>query len=140
MNKLINNSTYMRNIQTVDKPLAKFCVEVALEQLHDNLDYVNEQPAGSSMYGVVPWPQVCAHPRCCKELFDQCKLGQRDSKGQPVKKSTELRAFAPDLLYYFKGLKCGRFPKQCNGVHVGLTGHEAYRARIWPWAFAQRLA
>ena len=100
MNKLINHSTYMRNLQTVDKPLAKFCADVTLEQFHDNLDYVNEQPVGSSMYEVVPWPKVCAHPRFCKETFDQCQLGQRNSKGQPVKKSTELRASDPDLLHY----------------------------------------
>ena len=132
MNKLINYSTYTRNLQIVGNPLAKFCVEVALEQLHDNLDYVNEQPVGSSMYEVVPWPKACAHPRFYKEAFDQCQLGQRNLGGQPVKKSTELRASDPDLLHYFKGLKCGRFPKQCNGVHVELTCHETYTARIWP--------
>ena len=139
MNTKVNHTTYTRNLQTVDKPLAKFCAEVALAQLHGNLDYANEQPTGSSMYETVePWPKVCAHPRFCKEICEPCQLGQRNSKGQLVKKSTELRASDPDLLHYFKGLKCGRFPKLCNGIHAELTGHESYRARIWPWALARR--
>ena len=93
------------------------------------------------MYSIIePWPRVCAHPRHFRISFDQCQLGQRNSKGQPVRKPTELRASDPDLLHYFQHLTCGRFPRLCNGHHEPLTGHEAYRARIWPWAFARRLA
>ena len=45
-----------------------------------------------------------------------------------------------DLIHFFEGLKCGHFPKRCNGNHDPLVGTEAYRARIWPWDFARRLA
>ena len=39
----------------------------------DNLDYVNEQPTGSTMYTTAePWPKVCSHPRFCTGMFDLC--------------------------------------------------------------------
>ena len=141
MNKYLHPDTYEANLKTVDKPLAKFAGEVAWEQLQDELDYVNEQPVGSTMYTTVhPWPRVCSHPRHYRVSFDQCQLGQRNSRGQPVRKPTELRASEPDLIHYFQNLTCGRFPRLCQGHHEHLTGYEAYRARIWPWAFARRLS
>ena len=140
MNRYLNPETYERHLTTVDGPLAKFAGEVALEQLADELDFVNEQPTGSYLYEVDPWPSVLKDPRVCSTIFDQCQLGQCNSRGQHVKKSTQLVASHDDLLYYFHGLKCGRFPKQCKGVHAALTGQEAYKARIWPWAFARRMA
>ena len=113
---------------------------MAEAQLADELDFVNEQPVGSSLYLIDPWPAVLKHPRVTSEKFDQCQLGQKNSKGQPVRKPTELVASDFDLVYYFQRLKCGRSPKRCDGVHAELTGREAFRARIWPWGFAKRLA
>ena len=80
MNRRINHHTWEENLINNDGPLAEFCGHVALEQLKDDLDFVNEQPTGSDMYSLMPWPQVCSHPRVSKESFDQCQLGQRDSK------------------------------------------------------------
>ena len=56
------------------------------------------------------------------------------------KKPTQLVASDSDLVYYFRNLRCGRFPNRCSGNHSHLTGREAYAARIWPWEFARRLA
>ena len=47
---------------------------------------------------------------------------------------------ADGLVYYFKDLKCGRFPSRRNGKRVPLTGREVHAARIWPWDFAKRMA
>ena len=52
MNRITNLSTWQRNHDTVDKPLAKFAGEVAQEQLADNIDFVNELPVGSNLYDV----------------------------------------------------------------------------------------
>ena len=58
MNKHLHPDTWKHNYDTVDKPLACFAGQVAQEQLQDGLDFVNEQPVGSSMYQETPWPTV----------------------------------------------------------------------------------
>merc|ERR1712155_70424 len=117
LNKVTNQGTWQHNYDTVDKPLARFSGEVAQEQLADELDFVNEQPVGSTLYEVEPWPQVLEHPKVIGESFDQCQLGQKNSNGDPVKKPTQLVASDSDLVYYFSNLRCGRFPNRCNGNH-----------------------
>ena len=91
--------TFHEHYDKVDKPLAKFSGQVALQQLLDEFDFVNEQPVGSSMYLVHPWPEVLRHPRKTSVKFDQCQLGQRNSNREPVKKPTELIGSGPDLLH-----------------------------------------
>ena len=80
MNKVLNHDTWQQHYESVDKPLAQFCGQVALEQLEDEYDFVNEQPVGSSLYQETPWPQVLKHPRRRSVIFDQCQLGQRTTK------------------------------------------------------------
>ena len=38
-------------------------VWLALEQFAVNLEFINEQPIGSSLYQEKPWPKVLEHPR-----------------------------------------------------------------------------
>ena len=90
MNIHLNPGTWKRNYDNIDAPLARFAGQVAHEQLLDGLDFVNEQPTGSSMYKEPPWPTVLKHPRVSSVRFDQCQLGQKNSHGDPVKKPTEL--------------------------------------------------
>ena len=52
MNKYLHPDTYEHNLNTVDGHLAKLAGQVAFQQLSDNLDFVNEQPTGSSLYRV----------------------------------------------------------------------------------------
>ena len=111
----LHPETFQHNYDTDDAPLAKFAGQVAYEQLVDDLDVVNEQPTGSSLCETEPWPAVLQHPRVTSEKFDQCQLGQRNSKGEHVKKPAELVASGSDLLCYVRGLKCGKFRKRCNG-------------------------
>ena len=132
LNNVINQDTWEHNYKTVDKPLAQFAGDAAHAQLRDELDFVNEQPTGSSMYDEKPWPEVVNHPRTSQTIFDQCQFGQKNSNGEPVKNSTALLTSDTDLPYYFEGLTCGRFPKRCNGKHAHLTGREANVARKWP--------
>ena len=115
MNKHLKPSTWKRNYDNVDGPCARFAGQVAHDQLLDGLDFVNEQPTGSYMYREPPWPTVLKHPRVSSVRFDQCQLGQKNSHGDPVKKPTELVLSDENLGYYFKDLKCGRFPKRYNG-------------------------
>ena len=86
MNKILHPVTWQRHHDSVDRPLAQFAGYAAVEQLKDLLDFVNEQPVGSSLYQITPWPEVLDHPRVRSTRFDQCQLGQRSSKEEPVKK------------------------------------------------------
>ena len=79
MNRITNHDTWQHHYDTVDKPLAKFSGEVAYEQLMDELDFVNEQPTGSDLYEVQPWPKVLKLPGVISETFDQCQLGHKNS-------------------------------------------------------------
>ena len=115
MNRITNQSTWQRNYDTVDKPLAKFAGGAAQAQLADFRGFVNEQLVGSKLYDVKPWPEVLKHPRVESEKFEQCQLGQKNSNGDPVMKPTELVVSDLDLVYYFMNLKCGRFPSRCSG-------------------------
>ena len=82
MNRQLHPETWQRNHDTVDGPLAQFAGQVAYHQLQDDLDFVNEQPVGSTLYLTELWPAVLKHPRVVSEKFDQCQLGQRNSKGR----------------------------------------------------------
>ena len=69
MNRYLHPDTYEHKLNTADGPLAKFAGQVAFEQLSDNLDFVNEQPTGSYLYGVEPWPKVLQDPRVFYQLL-----------------------------------------------------------------------
>ena len=94
MNRIIRPETVQHNDDTVDKLLAQFAGQVVYAQLLDELDFVNEQPIGSYLYQVDPWPEVLKDPRVSSTRFDQCQLGQRNSQGQHVKKSYRARCIA----------------------------------------------
>ena len=43
--------------------LGVFCAQVALVQDDDGLDWLAEQPVGSDLFNLPPWPQVRARTR-----------------------------------------------------------------------------
>ena len=69
MNRTLHAETFQHNYGTVDKPLAKFVGLVVYKQLLDELDFVNEQLIGGSLYETEPWPAVLQHPRVTSENF-----------------------------------------------------------------------
>ena len=58
LKRVIHLSTWQKNYDTVDRPLAHFAGLVAEAQLLDGLDFINEQPVGSALYEVKPRPTV----------------------------------------------------------------------------------
>ena len=106
MNRHLHPDTWKHHYDSVDKPLARFAGQVAVEQLHGQLDFVNEQQFGSSSYEVEPWPEVLNHPRISSVNCDQCQLGRRNSTGERVKQPMQLVASYTDLLYHFQWLGC----------------------------------
>ena len=120
--------------------LGRFCGEVALAQDDDDLDWLAEQPVGSELYDLEPWPQVRARRRTTRVKFDQCQCNAKTSWGQSIKKATEIWASDGDLTYYLEGLRCGAIPEACNGDHYELRGTELRAAQVWPWQMAARIS
>ena len=122
-----------------DDIIAAFCGGVAIAQYADKLDWLLEQPVGSDMMSVEPWPKIMKDDRTRQVIFDQCQCGAKAREGHHIKKPTRATASCDDLLYYLQGLQCGS-TKMCTGQHLTLTGKRADDARIWPWMLARRVA
>ena len=101
-------------------PLARTCGAVAMYQPERDRDFFAEQPAGSWMYWIEPWPAVRRHPRTTRELLDQCQTGARSPSGRPIRKTSDLWASDGDLLAPFAGFRCENGtnqPEICVGNH-----------------------
>ena len=94
-----------------DNPHIKFCAIVCLFQIKKRRAYLREQPRGTWVDQVEPWPEVLADPNCQKQCFDQCTTGAVNSWKEPVRKSTEMMSNRSEMLTPFK-------PYQCKGDHV----------------------
>ena len=133
MNQIINQDAWRRSLR-IAEPIAKLCGEIALIQLSGNRHYLVEQPTGSTLFKVVPWPTVVRDRRSLSIAFDQCQVGQ-SAGGYPAKKSTELVASSQELLKPFVG-------RTCPGIHQHqvLTGRAASQAQKWPREMCQMIA
>ncbi|CAK9067108.1 Retrovirus-related Pol polyprotein from transposon RE1 (Retro element 1) (AtRE1) [Includes: Protease RE1 [Durusdinium trenchii] len=133
MNQIINQDAWRRSLR-IAEPIAKLCGEIALIQLSGNRHYLVEQPTGSTLFKVVPWPTVVRDRRSLSIAFDQCQVGQ-SAGGYPAKKSTELVASSQELLKPFVG-------RTCPGIHQRqvLTGRAASQAQKWPREMCQMIA
>ena len=125
MNQIINQDAWRRSLR-IAEPIAKLCGEIALIQLGGSRHYLVEQPTGSTLFKVAPWPTVVRDRRSLSIAFDQCQVGQ-SAGGYPAKKSTELVASSQELLKPFVG-------RTCPGIHQHqvLTGRAASQAQKWP--------
>ena len=133
LNQVINQDAWHRSL-SVASPIAKLCGVLAKIQLEGNRHFLVEQPVGSTLFQVQPWPAVVKDSRSLSLTFDQCQVGQT-AFGYPAKKHTELIASARELLEPFVG-------KTCPGDHEHriLTGAAASQAQRWPAEMCQRIA
>ena len=138
MNRSLYPETWQSSVNYALK-LGSFCGEIALAQYNDGKDWLNEQPAHSTLYDYKPWPEVRRHPRTVVGKFHQCQCGAKTADGQHIIKPTELWASDYDLIYYLDGLLCGTIKRMCNGQHVELRGDYASKSQVWPWGMAERI-
>ena len=133
LNQVINQDAWHRSL-SVASPIAKHCGVLAKRQLEGNRHFLVEQPVGSTLFQVQPWPAVVKDSRSLSLTFDQCQVGQT-AFGYPAKKRTELIASARELLEPFVGKTCPG-----NHSHQVLTGAAASQAQRWPVEMCQRIA
>eukprot|EP00971_Amphidinium_carterae_P334950 6470522-Amphidinium_carterae.1 len=115
-------------------PHGAFCGEVAGEQLDSQRAFACEQPTGSKLWFLDPWPKVLAREGTASVSFDQCRLGQA-IKGVPAKKPTTLVSNCPEILHLFEGLIC----KGHHTQHADLSGGRCSVCQVWPWQMCRRL-
>ena len=101
-------------------PISKLCGELALYQLEHGFDFLSEQPQGSTLYNIKPWPAVAGHVRAVKCIVHQCMAGQVDKHELPVQKPTEVWASDPILLKPLLPLVCTHQPHEHGCVHTDL--------------------
>eukprot|EP00971_Amphidinium_carterae_P303256 6025793-Amphidinium_carterae.2 len=115
-------------------PHGALCAEVAGEQLEGGRTFVCEQPTGSQLWHLDPWPRVIAHPDTAAVNFDQCRLGQRVDN-LPAEKPTTLVSNCPEILYQFEGLVC----RGHHTRHADLAGGRCSSCQVWPWQMCRRI-
>eukprot|EP00971_Amphidinium_carterae_P326242 6456928-Amphidinium_carterae.1 len=93
-----------------------------------------EQPAGSRLWHLDPWPRVLAHKDTSMVRLDQCRLGQAVN-GIPAKKPTVLVSNCPEILFQFEGQTCHGH----HSHHADLSGGRCSSCQIWPWAMCRRI-
>ena len=133
LNRVLNQDAWFESLHDA-APIAEFCGEVAMYQMRQQRHFAVEQPKGSTLFDMTPWPEVLEDPRVVSIVFDQCQVGLKTPYG-PAKKPTELIASSEELLKPFVGKVC-----QGTHVHVPLTGQAASRAQVWPYEMCSRLA
>ena len=89
LNKVINRPAWLAS-RRLSIPLARLSGEVALYQLAVARHFLNEQPQGSDLYDIPPWPRVRVHPNVVICIMHQCMADNRCSRtGLLRKKPTE---------------------------------------------------
>ena len=126
-NMVMNYDTWHKHHEE-DLPHISYCGRVALKQLRLKRYFLREQPAGTQMDQIDPWPMVRQDKSVLSTLMDQCAAGAVDEDGTPVRKRTEWTSNSQTLLEPMAIL-------QCSGKHT--HGDPCNRAleklKVYPW-------
>ena len=111
-----------------DLPHLQYCGKVALKQMRLGRYFLREQPAGSKLDGVEPWPAVQDHESVKTVLMDQCMAGAKDEQGYPVRKITEWTSNSEILLKPFAKCVCDN-----SHIHGTPTGKALEKMKLYSW-------
>ena len=126
-NEMMYHDTWSRHHKE-DLPHLQYCGEVALKQMQKGRFFLREQPAGTRLDYINPWPKVLAHGSVITQLMDQCMTGKKDDAGMPVQKTTEWTANSPHLLWPMQRLACDR-----SHTHGHPTGKALEKTKVYTW-------
>ena len=110
-------------------PLAKLCIDVAKYQLSHSRHFIIEQPRDSLMFKLDEWLQIRQY--VFEAVCDQCRLGLRNARGEPLQKPTRFIASHELLLNRLHG-------KICLGKYT--HGKVTSEAEVWPKKLCELLA
>ena len=84
----MNHETWLNHHQE-DLPHLQYCGKVALKQIQLGRYFLREQPVGTWIDQIEPWPKVQTYEIVVTQNMDQCMAGTEDDYGRPVQKPTE---------------------------------------------------
>ena len=113
-----------------DKPHISYCGSVALRQMKHKRFWEREQPAGTWIDHVEPWPQVCSDPSVVYIIMDQCMTGAIDDQGWPVKKPTEWASNSMTLIKPLNEYHCDGSHHHGNPTGKALEKMKQYPHRL----------
>ena len=90
--------------------------------------FLREQPVGTWIDDIEPWPKVRACPSVTAQNMDQCMTGAVDGDGLPVMKPTQWLANNPALTLPMQKFKCNR-----QHQHSNPTGKALEKLKVYPW-------
>ena len=67
-----------------DLPHIRYCGKVSLKQMSLKRFFLREQPVGTWIDDIDPWPKVRSDPSVTAQNMDQCMAGAVDGEGLPV--------------------------------------------------------
>ncbi len=111
-----------------DLPHLRFCGKVALKQMEMGRFFILEQPSGTWIDYIEPWPKVVCHDTVVTQSMDQCMTGAKDDYGIPVKKATEWTANCESLVAPMRKYICDG-----HHEHSHPTGKALEKLKLYPW-------
>ena len=126
-NSIVNHGTWKRH-HDQDLPHIQYCGHIALKQIKKGRYFLREQPAGTWIDHIAPWPEVQKYEDVITQTMDQCMAGCVDAKGVPVRKMTEWVTNDEDLIYYLAKFVCNY-----THEHSHPTGKELEKLKLYPW-------
>ena len=110
-----------------DLPHIRYCGEVALKQMELGRYWIREQPAGSWIDTITPWPEAVAK-HVTDQRMDQCATGAKDCYGMPVKKATDWTTNHECLVRHMDVYTC-------DGTHYhgNPTGKALENMKLYSW-------
>ena len=126
-NAKVNYDTWHKHYEE-DLPHMKYCGVVALKQMRMNRYFMREQPAGTQIDEIDPWPDVVADDTVESLHMDQCAAGAIDDDGAYVQKRTKWTSNSQTLLKPM-------VPLQCDGTHIHGTpcNRALEKLKVYPW-------
>ena len=131
LNAVIHRHTWEKSV-AVSLHIGRLCAQVAEKQLRGYRHFVVEQPCGSALFEIEEW----------KWISQFLWLVWFDHTGMPIKKRTELRASAPELIQRFASAQCDQSHEHARlGGERGNPHREpTIDAQGWPVRLCSTLA
>ena len=111
-----------------DLPHIRYCGKVALKQMSLKRFFLREQPVGTWIDDIDPWPKVRSDPSVTAQNMDQCMAGAADDDGWPVMKPTQWLANSPALT-----LPVQKFKWDGLHDHSSPPGKALEKLKVYPW-------
>ena len=126
-NSVMYHDTWKQHHQE-DLPHLQYCGQVALKQMKMGRFFLREQPVGTWIDDIEPWPEVQSDDTVVTQNMDQCMADAKVDDGTPVQKPTEWTANDLTLVEPMQRYVCDQ-----SHIHANPTGKALEKLKVYPW-------